>query len=226
MSWVFVYNLMYWPIPRYVSPAWFRATVVPVVMLLLPVLVLSWPVLLAWNYRGLDSPNDRRRIRVLVAGMALSLLVAGFHLFLVSANFLARAGDGETPKVLDFGVAKALDAGEGTTSQLDTGTGQLVGTLAYMSPEQLQGGAPEPAWDVWALTVIAYEMLAGVHPFAAAGRPLHAAVLAGRPAPPSQHLGDDGRRWDALFATALGADPRERPPTARELVAFFEATAV
>jgi len=122
-------------------------------------------------------------------------------------------------------VAKALDAGEGTKSQVDTGTGQLVGTLAYMSPEQLQGGAPEPAWDVWALTVIAYEMLTAAHPFAGAGMPIHAAVLAGRCAPLSQHLGEDARRWDALFVQALGPDPAQRPPTARDLLARLEAAA-
>ena len=87
MSWVFVYNLVYWPTVRYASPTWFRTTVGPLVMLLLAALVLSWPFLLAWNYRGLQSPNDRRRTRVLVAGMALSFLVAGFHFFLVSAGF-------------------------------------------------------------------------------------------------------------------------------------------
>jgi serine/threonine protein kinase len=37
-----------------------------------------------------------------------------------------------------------------------------------MSPEQIQGGEPHPSWDIWALTVIAYEMLASVRPFAAA----------------------------------------------------------
>jgi hypothetical protein len=73
--------------------------------------------------------------------------------------------------------------------------------------------------------VIAYEMLTGVHPFAGAGRPVPAAVLAGQPAPPSQHLGDDGRRWDALFAQALGPDRGPRPATARELLARFEAAA-
>jgi serine/threonine-protein kinase len=139
--------------------------------------------------------------------------------------FLVRAGDGETPKVLDFGVAKALDTGEGTTSQLETGTGHLVGTLAYMSPEQLQGGAPEPAWDVWALAVIAYEMLAGAHPFSGTGRPVQAAVLAGQCSAPSQHLGDDGHRWDAVFARALGPEPGERPATARELLTRFDAAA-
>jgi eukaryotic-like serine/threonine-protein kinase len=140
---------------------------------------------------------------------------------------LALCGDAldrqARPKVLDFGVAKALDAGEGTASILEAGTGQLVGTLAYMSPEQLQGGAPGPAWDVWALTVIAYEMLTGAHPFAGTGQPLHAAVLAGPCAPPSRHLIDDGQRWDALFAKALGPDPSRRPASAPDLLACFEA---
>ena len=94
MSWVLVYNWVYWPTPPYVSPNWFRTAVAPVVMLLLPALVLSWPVLLAWNYRRLESPSDRRRTRVLVAGMALSFLVAGFHLFLVSARVLGSGAAG------------------------------------------------------------------------------------------------------------------------------------
>jgi serine/threonine-protein kinase len=98
-----------------------------------------------------------------------------------------------------------------------------VGTLAYMSPEQLQGGAPEPAWDVWALTVTAYEMLTGTHPFAGAGRPVPAAVLAGRSTPPSHLLGDDGGRWDKLFAQALGPEPAQRPATAPDLLARFDA---
>jgi len=139
--------------------------------------------------------------------------------------FLVRAGDTETPKVLDFGVAKALDTGDRTLSHVDTGTGQLVGTLAYMSPEQLQGATPEPAWDVWALTVIAYEMLTGAHPFAGTGVPVHTAVLSARSVSPSQHLGDDGRHWDALFAAALGPEPSERPVTARELLARFDSVA-
>jgi hypothetical protein len=75
------------------------------------------------------------------------------------------------------------------------------------------------------LTVVAYEMLTGAHPFSGTGRPAHAAVLAGGCTPPSQHLGDDGRAWDALFAQALGPDPAQRPATAGELLARFEAAA-
>jgi len=168
------------------------------------------------------------RARAVLAGVCSAVEAAHerhlLHRDLKPENvFLVGSGSVETPKVLDFGVAKALDAGERTVSQVDTGTGQLIGTLAYMSPEQLQGGAPEPAWDVWALTVIAYEMLTGTHPFAGTGRSVPAAVLAARCAPPSQHLGEDGRRWDALFAQALGPHPAQRPVTAHDLLARFDA---
>ncbi len=170
------------------------------------------------------------RARAVLAGVCAAVEAAHerhlLHRDLKPENvFLIGSGGAETPKVLDFGVAKALDSGERTLSQVDTGTGQLVGTLAYMSPEQLQGGAPEPAWDVWALTVITYEMLTGQHPFAGAGRAVPAAVLAGQYVPPSQLLGDDGDRWDALFAQALGPDPAQRPATARDLLARFDAAA-
>jgi serine/threonine protein kinase len=177
-----------------------------------------------------DGPFPVPRARAVLGGVCAAVEAAHerrlLHRDLKPENvFLVRAGDAETPKVLDFGVAKALDAGEGMASQVETGTGQLVGTLAYMSPEQLQGGAPEPAWDVWALTVVAYEMLTGAHPFSGTGRPVHAAVLAGGSTPPSQRLGDDARAWDALFAQALGPDPTERPATPRDLLARFEAAA-
>ena len=177
-----------------------------------------------------DGRFPPSRARTVLAGVCSAMEAAHerhlLHRDLKPENvLLVRAGEAEVPKVLDFGVAKALDAAERTLGTVDTGTGQLVGTLAYMSPEQLQGGAPEPAWDVWALTVIAYEMLTGQHPFAGTGRPVHVAVLAGRSAPPSQHIGDEGRRWDALFAQALGPEPGPRPATARELLARFEAAA-
>jgi serine/threonine-protein kinase len=130
----------------------------------------------------------------------------------------------ETPKVLDFGVAKPLGAtGKGLTA--DTATGQLVGTLAYMSPEQLQGGPPAPSWDLWALALMAYEMLTAAHPFARASVPAHAAVLSRPPPPVSLHLGAVGRRFEAFFTLALAADPRERPATARELLERFESVA-
>src|SRR6185369_11131198 len=64
--------------------------------------------------------------------------------------------------LLDFGVAKLLDVG-GTL----TITGDLVGTLACMSPEQILSRPVDPRTDVYALGVLAYRMLAGSPPFAA-----------------------------------------------------------
>ena len=75
--------------------------------------------------------------------------------------FLARTDDGEVAKLLDFGVART-----GGGSAL-TQSGALMGTPAYMAPEQIAGNRGEigPWSDVYAMGVILYEMLAGVAPF-------------------------------------------------------------
>src|SRR5687767_9554542 len=95
------------------------------------------------------------------------------HRDLKPANIKVRA-DG-TVKVLDFGLAKALDpqhvaadASQSPTlvSPADTGVGVIMGTAAYMSPEQARGKAVDKRADVWAFGCVAYEMLTGTRPFA------------------------------------------------------------
>src|SRR5262249_22543618 len=66
-----------------------------------------------------------------------------------------------TIKILDFGVAKLLDESQAQMTQ----TGQQVGTVLYMSPEQLTGERVDARSDLWSLGVLAYEALAGVSPF-------------------------------------------------------------
>src|SRR5713101_4118520 len=71
-------------------------------------------------------------------------------------------------KVLDFGLAKALDRGEGKDQQATTAlhhhateTGLIMGTAAYMSPEQTRGQAVDERTDIWAFGCVLYELLTG-----------------------------------------------------------------
>jgi serine/threonine-protein kinase len=127
----------------------------------------------------------------------------------------------EIPKVLDFGIAKSVQPAPDSIAL--TATGALVGTPWYMAPEQIVGGAPHPSWDVWALAVVAYEMLAGEHPFAQtlpagwADSMAHGSsrrLTSRQPEVPSQ--------LDAVFAGAFSPDPVERPSGALALMESLE----
>ena len=131
--------------------------------------------------------------------------------------FLARGEAGEVPKVLDFGVAKFLPGPEGP--EAETATRALVGTPRYMAPEQIAGGRPRPSWDVWALAVMAYEMLIGAHPFEGSGTERAASLLAGRFASPERHHPGAPPSWQAFFARALAPDAAHRPGSAGSLLA-------
>jgi serine/threonine-protein kinase len=135
------------------------------------------------------------------------------HRDLKPANiFLAVDDGGARAKVLDFGIARLVAGSSGRRST----THGIVGTPQYMAPEQLRGEEPSPAWDVWALTVIAYEMLHGGHPFhsypalgttAADRRPTESPVIA-----------------RAFFGSALSIDANARPQGARALFAGLAAS--
>lgn len=99
-----------------------------------------------------------------------------------------RPGNPEFVKVLDFGIAKVVrgESGQQHGAQL-TATGQTLGTLEYMSPEQLMGKQLDGRSDVYALGVVAYEMVTGRLPFPDAKGPaaLITAQLRQSPVPPS-----------------------------------------
>jgi eukaryotic-like serine/threonine-protein kinase len=78
-------------------------------------------------------------------------------------------------KVLDFGIAKIVQDGELDSSDL-THAGQMIGTIDYMSPEQMVGGMCTAASDIYTLGIVMYEMIAGRRPFDNANSP--AAALA------------------------------------------------
>ena len=97
------------------------------------------------------------------------------HRDLKPSNILVN--ESGQPKILDFGVARAIGP-ETANATMRTNAGQLVGTLAYMSPEQLSGDAlaTDARADVYALGVILFELLTNRLPHDVAGMPLHEAA--------------------------------------------------
>ena len=87
------------------------------------------------------------------------------HRDLKPAN-IALSGSGQV-KILDFGLAKALDRhpDDQVTALAATQTGVVLGTAAYMSPEQARGASIDKRSDIWAFGCVLYELLTGRHPF-------------------------------------------------------------
>jgi serine/threonine-protein kinase len=113
-------------------------------------------------------------------------------------------------KVMDFGIARVVE------SNL-TKTGSIMGTPAYMSPEQVQGQKIDARSDTFSLGVILYELLTGKKPFA--GETMSALMLAIMkvdPAPPSTLDSKIHTGWDEILRKALAKKPEDRYATARE----------
>lgn len=119
----------------------------------------------------------------------------------------------------DFGIAKALD---GNTTGL-TGTGQVVGTPSYMSPEQWRGDNVDSRSDIYAFGVMAYDLLTGRLPFAAPTP--HAMMykhLTEQPPPPALIDPSLPSGVNEILIKALAKDPQTRYSTATEMVQALE----
>ncbi len=130
------------------------------------------------------------------------------HRDLKPANILVTH-DGQ-PKVLDFGIARAIDEPGDVTHF--TRAGQVIGTPSYMSPEQLQGEPVDTRTDVYALGVIAYELLSDELPFDLSKLPLSDAMkIVREKAAPSLSRVNSSLRGDVdtIVSTAMHVD-RER----------------
>ncbi len=113
-----------------------------------------------------------------------------------------------TAKLGDFGVAHLVDLGQ-------TQTGGLIGTLAYMSPEQITGAPISIAADLYALGITLFEVVTGRLPFLG---PDFVAQHLGEPPPIATAVGTDvAAGWDAILAALLIKNPRERTPTLADL---------
>ena len=101
--------------------------------------------------------------------------------------FIERRGDEDYVKVLDFGIAKMMADERGQAAL--TAVGQTLGTLEFMSPEQLRGQPLDGRSDIYALGIMAYEMLTGELPFKDAKTPVQIINFhMQKPAPPPSKL--------------------------------------
>jgi serine/threonine protein kinase len=115
------------------------------------------------------------------------------------------------PKITDFGLARR-DAGDSTL----TVDGQVLGTPAYMSPEQArgQGHCVDARSDVYSLGVILYQLLTGELPFQGTSRMVLAQVLEDEPRPPRRLADDVPRDLEIICLKALAREPGSRYQTA------------
>ncbi|WP_437678780.1 protein kinase domain-containing protein [Sorangium sp. So ce131] len=153
-------------------------------------------------------------------GLAAAHAAGIVHRDLKPANVLfARTEAAETVKILDFGVAAMLT---GCDSVDLTCPGDLVGTPAYMSPEQVRDSTVDHRSDLWSLGIMAYHALTGELPFTGKGvGSLVISICTDPFPPPSGLLPELSREVDRFFVRALAKDPTQRFQSARELAAAF-----
>jgi len=142
------------------------------------------------------------------------------HRDIKPANIMIRS-DGLV-KVLDFGIAKYSELAESSAqvSLLETAPGTVVGTAAYMSPEQARGLPTDARTDIWSLGVIIYELMCGRRPFEGdTTLDVLSAVIDRQPQRLSEVNSTVPRDLEALVAKALNKDKDERYQTAEQLLA-------
>src|ERR1044072_2624248 len=131
-------------------------------------------------------------------------------------------------KVLDFGLAKQLNKDAGGASEpealtllsTETRSGVVLGTPAYLSPEQATGGAVDGRSDLFALGTMLYESITGRTPFVGNSFiEIAANVLHFEPPPPSKYNSQVPRELDFITQKALAKKPAKRYQTAKEFIA-------
>jgi len=139
---------------------------------------------------------------------------------------------------MDFGLARIVsERRDGLAGQAATGppsahdlsgdvtfsaaamthSGQIVGTLPYMSPEAMAGERTDPSFDLWSLAIVLYESIGGRNPYLRETRQQTMKCVLGAVAPDlREYCADCGERVALFFAHALARRPAQRPSSARE----------
>ena len=164
--------------------------------------------------RGKLALDDACRAMIDVLDALAAAHAAGvIHRDLKPANVF-RTRDGRTV-VLDFGIAKLMDANAPARLTL---TGSAVGTPHYMAPEQIRGEQPTPAFDIYAVGVMLFELLCGRRPFDNAGeQTVMQGHLERRPPPPRALEPSIPIAVQDIILKALAKDPARRFASAADM---------
>ncbi|MBO0680067.1 serine/threonine protein kinase [Mycolicibacterium sp. S2-37] len=156
------------------------------------------------------SDGVRNMIDDVLAALEVAHAAGVLHRDIKPSNILLSCG-GDSLKVADFGIAK-------TGGAAHTLTGQLVGTIAYMSPERITGAAASVADDLYAVGVMAYEALLGRPAFPHDNPVTQArAIIDDPPAPLSAGGAVDDLQLAAVVDRAMAHDPARRFTSAAEM---------
>ena len=176
----------------------------------------------------LDIAESMQILTAVCAAIGAAHREGVLHRDLKPENILLPGG-GAPAKVLDFGVAKIVvesppregeDDGADAQTAL-TAAGMIIGTPAYMAPEQFHAVEADARTDVFSLGVVAYEMLSGELPF---GRgTLADVVLAQARGVPPMPPGLIPAAAERAIRSALDADPDRRPPTPQAFATMLSA---
>lgn len=160
----------------------------------------------------------------MASALAAAHAVGIVHRDFKPGNVVLVEGPGscaERAVVTDFGLAlQSLRSDEGGSHS--TGQG-ILGTPAYMSPEQIEGRPATAASDVYALGLVIYEMVTGARPFRG-DTPIAAALkrLSETPTPPQKLQPELSGRWESLILRCLEREPNKRFPSAAEFARALE----
>jgi len=165
------------------------------------------PTLAAELARHGRLPIDRAlyMVRKVAEGLAYAHARGVVHRDLKPANILLASGT--EPKIADFGVAKLMSSAGATALTA------AVGTPSYMAPEQIEGHGVDARSDVFALGILAYELLTGRQPFSGEGwTAVMFQIMNVEPEPPTAADRSLPAAVDAVLARSLAKNPNERTP--------------
>lgn len=165
-------------------------------------------------------------VRQIVAGLAAAHAAGVVHRDLKPGNVMIVPRPDGPPRVVitDFGLARPAPEDPHTTVRAAS---QIMGTPAYMAPEQVLGRSITSAADIYALGVVIYEMLTGATPFAdESALTMAVRKTQGRPASPAALAPGISAAWTGAILRCLDPDPRKRFRHVSDLLVALEARSV